>query len=264
VYAIHALPNMLRMRGGYGLGDAIYQRPIAEYLVSQGKEITVCTAYPEVFDGAGVTTAPFSRERIQILAHYSARRANPTTQFQDMCECAKVPPLGLRFEWKVKGELCRQVRCQAKGKPVVLVHGGREPFGRTDGLGRELVPTQKAFAVALRGFADCFTVRFGNTAQYELKVDLDLAGKTSVSDLLDLGWACDAVVGQVSFVAPLSECFDKPFLAVWAQKGLDSRHEVIRQITPRKILSKATSHYVLDSFTEQQIAEGASAVRGLV
>lgn len=253
------------MRGGYGLGDAIYQRPIAEYLVSQGKEITVCTAYPEVFEGAGVSTAPFSRERINVLAHYSMRRALKTTQFQDMCDSAKVPRIELRFEWKVKnGHLLHEVIAKAQGRKVVLVHGGREPFGRKDGLGLELIPRREAFSEALKGFSDCFRVRIGNAAQYELDVDLDLQGKTSVSDLIDLGKVCDAVVGQVSFVAPLSEVFDKPFLAVWAEKGLRSGREVIRQITPAKILSKPTSFYVLDSWTEQQIAEGASAVRGLV
>jgi ADP-heptose:LPS heptosyltransferase len=136
-------------------------------------------------------------------------------------------------------------------------------MGRTDGFGKELLPDQRAFEAVLSQLTDCFTVRIGKGADlYPLKVSVDLNGGTSVSDLLDIGSVCDAVVGQCSFAIPLAEAFDKPALFVWAAHGMQyNMHPYIKAITPAKVLSKATSHYVMDDWTEERISDGVEKWR---
>jgi len=239
---------MKRIRGGSGIGDSIYLRPIVEHFVKQDGGAIVCSSYPDVFIGSGAEVVPFARNNIDVLGHYAARRHfNNTNQYEDVCGSAGVNP-ELKFDWTVQNsELVQKIKAMADGKPIVLVHGGRVPMGRTDGVGSELLPDGKAFAAALAALKDCFLVRIGKGEQlYPLTVDCDLNDQTSVSDLLDLAYECDGIIAQCSFAIPLAEVFNKLLLVVWASRGLDSRIDFVRQTTPKKILSKATSHYVVD------------------
>jgi hypothetical protein len=60
---------------------------------------------------------------------------------------------------------------------------------------------------------------------------------------------------------PLAEAFDKPLLVVWASAGLTSGTDFIRLCTPEKILSKASSRWVMDDWPEEQMTEAALAFR---
>lgn len=255
----------VRIRGGAGLGDSIYLRPIVDYLVREGKRVTVLSNYPELFEDSGADVQPFTRTRAEVIAHYVTRKSRTdTNQWQDVCICAGVPQdLALTFKWRVRNEaLVSDLRMKAAGDPLVLVHGGRVPMGRTDSFGRELLPTAGGFQAALNSFADCFTVRIGKGEQlYPLSTDMDLNGDTSISDLLDIASACDGMVAQCSFAVPLAEVFDRPLLAVWATHGLQAAHPYIKQITPQKILSKPTSAFVLDQWPKSQIREECNAFR---
>jgi hypothetical protein len=251
----------VRMRSGFGLGDAIYLRPIAEHFVRGGADVTVMSEHPEVFIGAGVEVQPFTRQGINVMAHYSLSRASPYTQFEDMCRAAGIATVPLAFHWDVRNQrLVDEVSALAEGRPIVIVHGGREPFGRTDGLGLSMVPDRAAFDAVLACMGDCLTVGVGKADQiYTLSVDLDLHGKTSVPDLLDLATISNGVIGQCSFAVPLAEVFDKPLLTVWA--GNPSGHPVLRQITPKKILHKRSSSYVIDTWDAGAITHGALKFR---
>lgn len=255
----------MRIRGGAGLGDAMYIRPIAEHFIRAGERVTVCNDHAEVFLGSGAEVKPFDRFNIQVLAHYVLGKRDPTTnQWQDVCKAAGVGELPLRFEWPVRNHaLVDALLAEAAGRPMIVVHGGRVPMGRTDGFGKELLPEQRAFDAALSQLTECFTVRIGKGADlYPLKVSVDLNGGTSVSDLLDIGSICDGVVGQCSFAIPLAEVFDKPALFVWAAHGMQHNvHQYIRQITPQKVLSKPTSRFVVDDWPIERIQEAARAFR---
>ncbi len=170
--------------------------------------------------------------------------------------------LALRFDWVVKNQpLIDQIRAKAEGRKIVVVHGGRAPMARTDGFGHELLPKKAAFDTVLDALSGSFLMRIGKGSDiYSLRSDLDLSGTTSVSDLLDIAWICDGIIGQCSFVVPLAECFDKPLLAVWAAHGMEAtRHEYVRTITPQKILSKPTSRYIVDDWSVEKIQESAHA-----
>lgn len=254
---------MRRIRGGSGLGDAIYQRPIAEHFVRLGEQVVVCSAHADVFTGSGAEVQPFRRDNIDVLAHYVAgKQIAVTNQWQDICASAKVE-VPLSFRWEVKNTaMARDFKAMAAGKPIILVHGGRAPMARVDGFGAELLPKRAAFDAALDALqGSCFLIEVGKgTEIYPVRADIDLTNRTSVHDLFDLASLADAVVGQCSFVIPLAECFDKPLLTIWAAHGMEAtRHPYVRSITPQKILSKPSSKFVVDDWSTAQIQEAARA-----
>jgi hypothetical protein len=255
-----------RIRGGRGLGDSLYIRPFVEHFIGRGERITVLSDYPGVFAGTGAAVDPFGRNGVNVLAHYVKGKGNPrTTQWQDVCASVGMSiPLAIKWQQR-NSALVAEVRAMAAGRPVVLVHGGRTPMGRTDGFGKELLPKQHAFEVVLGEFADCFKVRIGKGGSvYPLPAHLDLNDRTSVEDLLDLAQDCDGVIGQCSYAVPLAEVFGKPLLAVWAADGMaPTRHVYLRQITPRKVLSQPTSSFVMDSWRDLDIRREARAFRSI-
>lgn len=230
--------------------------------------MTVLSFFPDVFIGSGAQVHPFDKSlidpRVDLIAHYAPYRQDQTsTQYADMLRGAKLPNIPLRFDWTIRSRgLVDELRDLAAGDPIVLVHGGRPPFGRTDGVGREILPRREAFETVLGMFADCFTVRVGKGEQtYPLPADVDLCNRTSVADLIDIASICDAIVTQCGFPIPLGECFDKPVLAIWSARGLNSAQPIIPMVTPRKILSKPTSRFVMDNWSAFELQKATHEFR---
>lgn len=245
---------MKRIRGGSGLGDSLYVRPVAEYFVRAGEQVTVMSDYADVFINSGVTVQPFRRDTCNVVAHYTRGKDNPnTTQWTDVCTSAGVGDLALSFAWAVRNQaLMGKLTARAAGRPIIMVNGGRPPMGRADGYAAEMLPAQRAFDAVLGALSDCFIVEVGKgNENYPLKADYNLSDRTAVSDLLDIATIARALVGQCSFMIPLAECFDKPLLAVWSVRGLVSSTPYIRQCTPCKLLSKPTSSYVMDDISDE-------------
>ena len=258
---------MIRLRGGRGLGDALYVRPVAEHFVRAGEQVTVCSDHPDVFIGSGARVERFERVGCNVVAHYTHGKARTdTNQWQDVCTLAGVGDLALSFKWTIqRTELVRDLKAMARGKPIIMVNGGRAPMGRHDGFAQEMLPRRAAFDQVLAALEGCFTVEVGKGAElYPLIADVDLADRTSVADLLDIATISAGLVGQCSFMIPLAEAFDKPLLCVWAAKGLTSATEFIRLCTPQKILSKPTSRWVMDDWSEAKIQEAAVAFRAVL
>lgn len=263
-------PPTIRVRGGSGFGDSLYLRPVAEYLMATNpqKQIIPLTNYPDIFMGSGLCIEPHRKTMYDVLAHYTTGRPNTSTnQWQDILYTAKVPPdLPLKFYWNIQNEnIVRHVRKAAHGKPIILLNGGRPPMGRTDGYSDEMLPFQEAFLKVLRNMMDCFFVKVGKGPElYELPYNIDLSNNTTPGDVLDLAKSSDLLVGQCSFMVPLAEVFDKPFLGVWARAGLNSRNDFIRQCTPSKILAKpATSLWVVDDWPQSGVNNVVAQARNL-
>jgi hypothetical protein len=253
-----------RIRGGRGFGDALYVRPITEFFVKAGNRVTVMSDYTDVFRDSGVTVEPFNRNRIDVTAHYTTGKHNPrTTQWQDVCRSAGVQT-PFSFTWNIRGRaLLDRVLGEAKGKPIILVNGGREPMNRIDGFGRSLLPERCVFDNLLSCFGDCFTVRIGKgRAIYPVKCDLDLSDATKVADVLDLAQIAAGVIGQCSFAIPLGEVFDKPVLVLWSYRIEKSPQPFIACMTPRKLLSKPSSAFVRDDAGVKGIEDAAAEFRG--
>lgn len=255
---------MRAIRAGRGLGDALYMQSIVRDLIAdQSERIEVCTDWDDLFAGFGdmVRLAPFRRERVHLISHYTSRKkSRGTDQFQDCClNCGIAASVDLRLEWTPRSDPFWDAR-----RPVVVVQMPRAPFARTDGFGRELLPQQ--FAVqrainALQGRATVVQIGKGKPL-YELEgIDIDLANRTTVAELLDVACAADAFLGYVSFMVPLAESLKRPALFIWSRRGRNSSHHYINTITPQKILHRPElSQVAWDDWGNSQIDEAVNAL----
>lgn len=258
------------VRGGYGLGDALYVQSVARYLVQEGHMVEACVApqWADVFIPLRdhVRLSDFRRDHIDILAHYSMRRCLPnTTQWEDVCIQSGIPTSArLQLDWKPQGP---SPLVTTNGRPLVLVQMPRAPFGRADGYGVELLPRREAYQAALDALWDDVTlVQVGaGEAAYPLQVHVDMANRTTIGALLDLAYYSAGMVGYVSFMVPLAESLCRPALMVWARGGLSSQHVPVRQITPQKVLHyKDLFRTVYDDADRNAITAAAHSLRDKV
>lgn len=258
------MPDVKRIRCGMGLGDSLYLQGVVRHLLEKGHKLEPCSDWPDVFRYLPVKVVPFTRQGVDIVAHYSMRKgARDTDQFEDCCINARISePVDFRLDWKpVNAALVEQVK--SHGKPVILVQLPRNPMNRKDGFGAQLLPNCAAIQTAIDAIGDrAFKVLVGSgKALYSFTgIDLDLSNRTSVTDLIDLGWACDGLLGYVSFFVPLAESLKKPALFVWSRRGLSAAHLYIRQITPQKILHRDSSAYVFDDSARDKIETAATSL----
>lgn len=257
---------MKRIRSGMGLGDSLYLQSVVRHFVERDQQrLQVCSNWPDVFRPLGerVVVTPFTRFGIDILAHYSLRKRYASTQFVDCCIQAGITePVDLRIDWvQTNSKLVERLRgCR---RPIVCVQLPRAPMGRTDGFGMELLPdchTIQTAIDALRDRAVIVQIGAGKPLYRFTGIDIDLANETTVAELLDVASMASAFLGYVSFLVPLAESLNKPALLVWSKRGAKARHEFIRQITPQKVLHKASSRYVMDDAPAPQIIEAAHAL----
>ena len=235
---------MISVRGGAGLGDAIYVQSVARYWVGQGRKVEVCTHWSEVFSPIKdyCRFSPFRRDNISSFAHYYSRRGvRGTTQWEDVCVTAGIPKTTeLLLDWVPACHASLEVIKRAGCRKIALVGMPRAPFDRKDRFGNELLPKPDGFRrVVDRVRQDMFTVMVGRgTSEYDVDVDLNMVNLTSVTDLIDFASVADLLVGQPSYMIPLAESLDKKSLIVWSRRAHRSKHEVVRQITPEKIIHR--------------------------
>lgn len=249
-------PKKVSIRCGSGLGDAIYLQSIARHYVECGYEVEVCSAWRDVFIplNGKVTVSPFRRNDINRIAHYASRRQyENTTQWQDCCINGRAPlETELRIDWSpLNVDLISKL--QYPGRPIIVVQMPRAPFGRTDGYGVEFLPDCLVMQRAINRIGSrALLVQIGNGEPFHkfTGIDMDLANKTTVSDVFDIGYAAHGFFGYCSFMVPLAESFCKPLQLVWSRRGLESQHEPVRQMTPQKILHRPSSRAVIDDCGE--------------
>lgn len=244
---------MKSIRCGRGLGDSIYLQSIVRHMLEKGStRMCVRSDYPDVFKPLArrVDVTPFNRT-VDILAHYSARKGvQGTTQFQDCCRAAGIyDDVDLRLDWPVDDHALVQ-SLKAHGRPIIVVQLPRSPMGRTDGFGAELLPDCRSIQLAidhLRERALIVQVGAGDALFKFTGIDVNLANRTSISQLLDVASAADGFLGYCSFMLPMAESFSKPALMVWSSRGLRAGHPYIRQITPLKVIHRKTTTAVMDN-----------------
>lgn len=239
------MAGQLSIRSGRGLGDTIYLQSVVRWLVLSGHHVEACSDFPDLFRTMPrVKTAPFRKDRIDRLAHYAMRKKAATNQFADCCIQAGIPgdtPLWL--DWTPSKRIVAE--------RYVVVQMPRAPFGRTDGYGMELLPRWELLQRAIdnaRKDAVIVQVGSGKCLHQFTGIDIDLANKTTVPELLDVACFASGFIGYVSFIVPLAEGLGKPLFTVWSRKALKSRHEYVRLITPQKIFTRAQSIAVWDDY----------------
>lgn len=252
---------MRSIRSGRGLGDSIYLQSVVRHMVQDGAGMEVCSDWPDVFAPLGdrARVVPFRRNGVTFSAHYVTGKARDgTTQFQDCCLAAGIAErVELCLDWpEPHGELIDHIR--APGRPVLVVGLPRHPMGREDGYGLGLLPdprmTQRIID-ELRHVATVVQVGAGQPLHRFSGVDVDLSNRTTVRELIDVVAACDGVLGYCSFLLPLAESLDKPALFVWARQGLGSANEFIRTVTPRKLLHKSSSMWIMDDAADERFRD---------
>ena len=256
------LPKPRRIRGGMGLGDALYVQGVVRHLVGQGKKLVVHTAWPDVFipHKGMVKCEPFTRANINILAHYSLRKIFPgTSQFRDCCLQAGITEkINLKLDWQT----LNQPLIDSLPKPYVLVQLPRNPMNRTDGFGKELLPDCRVIQKVIdrvKPHASIVQIGAGKPLFEYAGIDVDLSNRTSVTDLLDVGLNAAGFIGYCSFAIPLAESFDKPGLYVWSRMGLQSKEHYIHTITPRKVIEKPhLSRTIIDDCSVEDIGQAAT------
>lgn len=260
------IPGRLAVRSGKGLGDSLYLQGVVRHLVEKGRtDLEVCTSWPDVFRPlrGKVHISPFRRECIDASFHYISRKRIPNTdQFTDCCIAAGLREhVDLRLDWvPINRRLVSNL--QSVGKPIVIVQLPRSPMGRADGFGDDILPNCKVIQKAIdRLRPRAFTVQIGSGKQlYKFNnIDLDLANKTSVSDLIDVASVSNGALGYCSFIVPLAESLNKPTLLVWSRQATQSRNEFVRVITPKKIFHRASSKFVMDDCTLPELGEAVDA-----
>lgn len=257
---------MIAVRSGKGLGDNLYLQSIVRHLTERGERVEVCTHYPDVFRplAGKVTLSAWRRDRISRVAHYVERKTiKDTDQFVDCCIRAGITErIDLNLDWSpLNRSLVDLVWSQRK--PVIIVQMPREPMGRTDGYGADLLPDCRALQRAIDhiGARATFVQIGAGEPLYRFRgIDIDLANQTTVSDLIDVAWAADAALGYCSFMVPLAESLRKPLFLVWSSRGLRSRNEFIRQITPGKIIHRPeTTRFAMDDAEDDELQRSADA-----
>ncbi len=243
---------MKSIRCGRGLGDSLYLQAVVRHLLLHGGlRMRVASDWPDVFRPLGdrVEVIPFTR-RVDIAAHYVARKAiEGTTQFEDCCIRAGIrEPAELRLDWTITNEgLAAKVR--KLPRPALVVQLPRTPMGRTDGFGRNLLPDCRALQVLIEQHRDTHSIVQIGAGQPLFRlagIDLDLANRTTVAETIDVAAVADRMLGYVSYMVPLAESLDKSAVFVWSARGLQDARPFIRQITPKKVLHKASSRAVID------------------
>lgn len=259
--------GMKSIRGGKGLGDALYVQAVARHLLPKLGKLRIATPWPEVFEplNGSVECIPFTRAGIDIVAHYSVHRYSQRSQWQDVCHSAGIrEPVDLRIDWTPSTGAGRTLRAIAGNRKLLLVQMPRAPMDRKDGFGRELLPDcatiQKLINKARARGACIVQVGAGRCLHQFHGIDVDMANKTSVAELMDIALVADGFIGFVSFAVPLAESMNKRALFVWSRAGLRASNPVVRTITPTKILEKQTSRYVLDDATEQNLEHELDAL----
>lgn len=254
------------VRGGSGLGDAIYVHGVVRHLLARHPRLTVCTAYPDVYRPLRerLRFEPFRRHPVDIIAHYASARVKAgTSQFQDCCLSAGLPPdLDFRVDWTPQN-LALVARLRSAGRPVIVVQMPRAPFARSDGFGAEFLPDCRRIQQAIDmidGRALTVLIGAGEASFRYSNIDVDLTNKTSVAEVMDVGFAADGFLGQCSFIIPLAEALFKPVTLIWSRRGLRSPHEVIRQMTPAKILHRESSRAVIDDCSEGALKAAIDAL----
>lgn len=256
------------MRGGRGLGDTIYLQSIARHMTEDGTtRMRVASDYADVFLPLGrrVQVIPFKRTGIDILAHYTSRKAIVgTSQFADMCIQAGIrKAIDLRLDWKpIDTDMVQRVK--GAGRPVVCVQLPRAPMGRIDGFGAELLPSQECMQAIVHELGKHFAVmQVGSgRALYRLRgIDIDIANQTSVSQMIDAASAAHCFFGYPSFIIPMAESLGKPGLFLWARAGLKSMTPFVAQITPEKLLHKpGLSRFIVDNASPERIHEAVTSL----
>ncbi len=238
---------VIQINASKGLGDAIYLRVIAAHLREQGEEVCVFTSWPEVFDGLDVRLRPLAELKPDISdrqAFYCLfcriKAVRVMDQFSIACAQAGIDePIPLRLRWTPKNvPLLTRIK-QAAGNKKILVYQPPKLASNEDHA--TIRPDIDAFLSRLDSFADWFRVKIGSprfVQACESPCELDLFGKTTVSDALDVCTIGDMAYSDESYLRIVFEALDKPFVVMYSRRVMASPNPRVRNVLPERTINK--------------------------
>ena len=222
---------MIKLNAPKGLGDAIYMRAIALHLLGRGEAVKVYTWWPDVFSdmpvsivGANDYTNDDDLHHAMACLHCRVPAIRALDRFRLTCLQAQVlEPVELRLGWKVRNqELVDDIKRRADGKRIMLY----QPRKVSKDGDQELTRASRApFKTFVNRQKKAFRVKTGHPLfiqnDDDLNCELDLVGKTTISDLFDIAAVSDFIFGEAAcFLPNLAESLDKPFTCMFSRRGL--------------------------------------------
>lgn len=238
----------VRLNSPKGLGDALHVRVIALYHLKRGADVTVYTKWPEIFSDLDV--AVNGKDELPKNGDYDACSAcfqcqvpfvRSVSQFRGICLQAGIyEEIDLELAWSVRNhKLIADVRGRSRGLPILFWQPVKQSANDAEAEGR---PERAAFASCVNSFSGHFKVKLGHPNFLDddgsIASDLDLFGRISTTDAIDLISIANLVVCEPSFLGIAAQAFDKRLVCMFSRRGLQSRNKRISGVTPTKIFHK--------------------------
>lgn len=223
---------MIKLNSPKGLGDAIYLRAIVLHLLARGETVKIFTPWGEVFSDLPVIIAAadeFSDDddlhHAMACLHCRVPAIMSLGRFRLTCLQARITePVDLKIDWKVRNAaLVSHVRNQANGRAILLY----QPQKISKNSDQELTrPRRDSFDHQVGNLDSFFRIKIGGptfVSDTGLPCELDLFGKTSVSDVFDIATTSNLIFGEAScFLPSLAEALDKPFVCMFSRRAMEA------------------------------------------
>lgn len=250
---------MIQLKASKGLGDAIYLRAIAIHLIERGEKLEVFTPWRQVFDdlplavrGLGEITGDEDWRYGKACLH--CRILNAPDLFSMACLQAGITePVILRMNWQARNhELVDSIRRESRGLPIFVF----QPLKVCTNLNERLMrPQAEAFARVVAEHGDHFRVMLGHPAHVQdmnLACEMNLVGRTSVTDVFDVGTIGDKFFGEPCYVTVMAEALGKPYACMFSRKGIESGRTFVSNLKPERFFHKP--HLATAIFDEEACA----------
>lgn len=238
---------MIEINASKGLGDALYLRAIVAHHVKHGHEVRVFTQWPEVFRGIVcelrtlheiVSHEELSHSFYCLACNIPAVRA--LDQWTMACLQAGISErIPFDLDWQpVNLKLLRQVQDIAAGRKVLVYQPPKRAHSAEQAQAR---PALVAFVRHLEAFDGWCRVKVGSPAhvvECDAPCEVDLFGRTSVADVLDVCTVGDACYADPSYLPVMFQGLGKPATVMFARAGFEARSHRIRNIRPERIFAK--------------------------
>ncbi len=241
--------NILRLKGPSGLGDSIYSYPIIKYFIEKKFDVEILTRYKDIFKNLDCKVRPYFYFNDDIDFNYVPRKFHKrTSQFEDMCILSGITK-------KIKLEINYEGKRKFKTKKKICVI--QRPYWPMNELEKrvELVPDYSQIQKLIINNQDYYYVMVGvkNSLDFEIKGIDETIEKTSIDDLFKIINASDMVITQIGWTIALAEILNKKIFVIFSVNGLESDNWFFNTITPKKVITKQTSSYCIDNWTNEKI-----------
>jgi hypothetical protein len=242
---------LIGIRAAGGLGDAIHLRAAVLHLMRRGP-VKVFTPFPQVFADLQVTIAgQIEGDGHEGLLHFAGKlqRTEDISNFAAACRRAGLgDDIPLRLGWSVKNpRLVSDILDAAGGRPIFIY----QPRKVARNPSQELIkPQREAYNAFIARYADHFRIRLGQPPYVEddrsAPCELDLFGRTSIPDALDIATVGDFFFGESCYVPMMGEAMDKNYAIMFTRRALNSTDRVANMKPSRLFHKKHLATAVFD------------------